>query len=166
MGVSVTFYNCSDDNRTINKNLVTGATISAELYDPTSVIRPFLRVDYNANYLNYNYMYIADFNRYYFIKNITTDSGGALIIEGTVDVLMSYRTQINNLNAIAVRLPNKDQPGSWRSSYIPDSKLPMNMGRSVKCIEFEGTDFNIDTAGVGSYNFVLNVAGGGSASTP
>ena len=166
MAVSVTFYNCGDDKRVMSKTLTTGITATAELYDPTSVINPRLRVAYNSSLLNYNYMYIADFNRYYFITNVTTDSGGALIIDGSVDVLMSYRTQINNLNAIAVRLPNKDQPGSWRSSYIPDSKLPMNMGRSVKCIEFEGTDFNMDTAGVGSYNFVLNVAGGGSASTP
>lgn len=166
MAVSVTFYNNSDDERVLDKTLSSGTTVTAELYDATSVYAPRLVLAWSSYYTSYNYMYIAEFNRYYFITDVVAAPGGKAIISARCDVLMSFRTQINNLSAIAVRLPNKDQPGSWRSSYIPDNKLPMNMGRSVKCIEFEGTDFNMDTAGVGSYNFVLNVAGGGSASTP
>ena len=40
--------------------------------------------------------------------------------------------------------------------------LPLKGNKEMKVIEFTGGDFNLDTAGTNSYNFVLNVAGGGS----
>ena len=166
MAVSVTFYNCGDDKRVMSKTLTTGITATAELYDPTSVISPRLRVDYNASLLNYNYMYIAQFGRYYFITNVTTDSGGALIIEGAVDVLQTYKTQIAGLSAIVVRGARKNQSGSARSTWIEDPRLPIQSGRAVKAILFENSDLNIDTADMTSNNFILNVAGGGAISNP
>lgn len=164
MAVSVTFYNCGDDKRVMSKTLTTGISATAELYDPTSVTNPRLRVSYNANLLTYNYMYIAQFGRYYFITNVTTDSGGALIIEGAVDVLQTYKTEIAGLSAIVVRGARKNQSGSARSTWIEDPRLPIQSGRAVKAILFENTDLNIDTATLTSNNFVLNVAGGGAIS--
>lgn len=166
MAVSVTFYNCGDDKRVMSKTLTTGISATAELYDPTSVTNPRLRVSYNASLLTYNYMYIAQFGRYYFITNVTTDSGGALIIEGAVDVLQTYKTEIAGLSAIVVRGARKNQSGSARSTWIEDPRLPIQSGRAVKAILFENTDLNIDTATLTSNNFVLNVAGGGAISTP
>lgn len=166
MAVSVTFYNCGDDKRVMSKTLTTGISANAELYDPTSVTNPRLRVSYNASLLTYNYMYIAQFGRYYFITNITTDSGGALIIEGAVDVLQTYKTEIAGLSAIVVRGARKNQSGSARSTWIEDPRLPIQSGRAVKAILFENTDLNIDTATLTSNNFVLNVAGGGAISNP
>lgn len=166
MAVSVTFYNCGDDKRVMSKTLTTGISATAELYDPTSLINPRLRVGYNANLLGYNYMYIAQFGRYYFITNVTTDSGGALIIEGAVDVLQTYKTEIAGLSAIVVRGARKNQSGSARSTWIEDPRLPIQSGRAVKAILFENTDLNIDTATMTSNNFVLNVAGGGAVSNP
>ena len=166
MAVSVTFYNCGDDKRVMSKTLTTGISASAELYDPTSLINPRLRVGYNTNLLGYNYMYISQFGRYYFINNITTDSGGALIIEGEVDVLQTYKTEISALSAIVVRGARKNQSGSNRSTWIEDPRLPIQSGRAVKAILFENSDLNIDTAGLTSNNFILNVAGGGAISNP
>ena len=40
--------------------------------------------------------------------------------------------------------------------------LPLKGSKEMKVIEFTGGDFNLDTATANSYNFVLNVAGGGS----
>lgn len=166
MAVSVTFYNCSDDKRVMSKTLTTGISATAELYDPTSVINPRLRVAYNASLLSYNYMYVAEFGRYYFITNITTDSGGALIITGAVDVLQTYKTAIAGLSAIVVRGARKNQSGSNRSTWIEDPRLPIQSGRAVKAILFENSDLNIDTADLTSNNFILNVAGGGAISNP
>lgn len=40
--------------------------------------------------------------------------------------------------------------------------LPLKGNKEMKVIEFTGGDFNLDSATENSYNFVLNVAGGGS----
>lgn len=162
MAITVTFYNCADDKRVMSKTLTTGSTVTAELYDKTSVISPAIRLAYSASYTQYNYMYIAEFNRYYFITNMTTDSGGAIIIQGEVDVLQTYNTEIGNLPAIVVRAARKNQDGSYRSTWIEDTRLPIQSGRAVKAILFENTDLNIDTATMTSNNFILNVAGGGA----
>ena len=44
-------------------------------------------------------------------------------------------------------------------SYLPERTY---LDKEMKVIEFTGGDFNLDTATANSYNFVLNVAGGGS----
>ena len=162
MGVNVTFYNSAEDKRVLNKTLTGGYATVAELYNKTSILNPVLRLDYNAAYTQYNYMYIADFGRFYFIDSITTDSGGAVIVSGSVDVLNTYKSQIGALPAIVVRYSRKNQDGSNRSTWIEDPRLPIQTGRAIKAILFENSDLNIDTASMTSNNFVLNVAGGGA----
>lgn len=166
MAVTINFYNSSEDKRTVYKNPTIGQTAIAELYDTTSVLNPRFRLAYNAAYTHYNYMYVAEFDRYYFITDITTDSGGAIIISGKVDVLNTYKTEIGALQAIVVRHSRKNQQGSARSTWIEDTRLPIQSGRAVKAILFENSDLNIDTATMTSNNFILNVAGGGAISNP
>lgn len=107
-------------------------------------------------------MYIPAFHRYYFITDITAEPAGAGIINATVDVLMSYADSIKQCPAIVTRGARRGQNGSAKSTYITDNKLPIANGRSIRVVEFAGTDLNIDTASMLTHNFVLNVAGGGA----
>ena len=134
----------------MHKTLTGGYSIAAVLLETSSVINPRLKLAWNDNYVSCNYLYIPAFNRFYFINNISADVGGIAIIDAHVDVLKTYASARSN------------KIGSVRSTYIPDNKLPISTGRSLKVIEFTGTDLNIDTATMTSTNFVLNVAGGGA----
>lgn len=158
-------YNCADDKRTVHKTLTGGVSVDAVFLDTSSVINPRLRLTWNNAFLSCNYMHIPTFNRYYFINDISADIGGVAVIDAHVDVLQTYAAAFENCAAVVTRAARLNQRGSVRSTYIPDSKLPIATGRALKCVEFTGTDLNIDTASMTSTNFILNVAGGGAIST-
>ena len=162
--MTIYLYNCSDDKRVMHKTLTGGYSVSAVLLESSSVINPRLKLSWNDNYVSCNYLYVPAFNRFYFINDITADVGGIAIIDAHVDVLKTYAAAIENCSAVVVRSTRMNQRGSVRSTYIPDNKLPIEQGRSIKAVEFSGTDLNIDTATMTSTNFVLNVAGGGAIS--
>ena len=77
--------------RAINKNgRFTGFKTenNVQLKEPSSITDPRLILVYNKSYLSCNYLYIQDFNRYYFINNINVLPGGRLEITAHVDVLI------------------------------------------------------------------------------
>lgn len=160
--ITVYLYNNAEDKRVVSKTLTAQRTVSATLLAASSVINPRLRLSWVDAMASYNYCYIPAFNRYYFITDITADTGGAAIINASVDVLMSYADAIKNCPAVVVRYARANQSGTNRSTWITDNKLPLTTGRTLKAVEFEGTTLNIDAATMLSYNFVLNVAGGGA----
>lgn len=160
--MTITLYNCANDNKTLTKTLTSYVSLPCSLYDTSSVIDPRIRVEWFAGIAAYNYAYIADFGRYYFIKDIQADPGGAAIIDCNVDVLMSFNAAIRATPAVVVRQSRKNQQGANRGTWINDPRLPISTGRVVRAVEFEGTNLNIDSAAMTSTNFVLNVAGGGA----
>ena len=160
--ITVNLYNNTDDKRVIDKSLTAIRTVNADVITPSSVIRPQLRLAWFAGAASCNYMYIPEFGRYYYISDIIADTGGAAIITGEVDVLMTYSAAIKQAPAVVVRSTSSTNTGSQKSTWIPDPQLPMTTGRTVKAVILEGSDLNIDTATMTSNNFVLNVAGGGA----
>lgn len=66
--------------------------------------------DLISNIITANYIYIQDFNRYYFITDITSIRNNLWQISMRVDVLMSYYVEIKNLNAFISRNEFKFDP--------------------------------------------------------
>lgn len=155
-------YNCSDDRRTVSKSLTVQRTVQMTLLSACSILKPRLRLVWADSMSQFNYLYIPAFGRYYFIDDITADTGGAVIINASVDVLMTYKEQIYLCSGIVTRQSRANQRGSNRATWQADSKLPLTTGRTLKAIEFEGTVLNINTATMTDSNFILNVAGGGA----
>ena len=89
--MNVLFYS---HNKRINslKTPTDGVTISCVLKDNCSVTSPVLELKTNG-YPAYNYAYIADFNRYYYI-NDWTYYRGIWSCNLSVDVLTSWRSNI------------------------------------------------------------------------
>lgn len=164
MALTINLYNCSDDPKTVTKsNKTLLLTTNAELYDDTDLENPTLKlgwIDYTT-ICKANYLYVTEFDKYYFVMDRKTGTGGAMYITCAEDYLSTFDAQIRSLPGVMVRNSNKYQEGSKRSTWIQDSKLPIQLGREIKCIEFSGSSLNIDTAGAQSDNFVLNVAGHG-----
>lgn len=82
-------------------------SINALLLENTSIINPTLifqqPANDNVNLNLYNYAYISDFGRYYFITNITHDTNSIYTIYLATDVLASFRTSIRNSSQYVVR---------------------------------------------------------------
>lgn len=100
--MNVTFYNTKIKKNEVNKNLGSGTVITCSLKNGSSIEDPVLLMEHSATMFAYNYCYIPDFGRYYFIA-------GREIVEHTeyltlhVDVLKSFANDILNSKGIATR---------------------------------------------------------------
>ena len=156
MAFTLKTYHTADDSRKINKTLTNEIDYVCQLIDSADMIRPRLRVKCTSETFNANYCYISFFDRWYFITGQTVENANTIIIQCDLDVLYTYRTALSNMNVLVTR--NE----SIGSTYINDAKLPLKPAKEMKIIEFSGGEFNMNIADENSYNFVLNVAGGGS----
>lgn len=87
------------ERNAINKAISNQVTLSGTLKSDCSVISPSFVIN-AVNPSAYNYCYIAAFNRYYFISDITSVRNGLWRIDCSVDVLMSYKDEILALDVI------------------------------------------------------------------
>lgn len=165
MSLSITFYANANDNRVVDKVLTTTFTSTAELYSDSSIHEPEIKLAWNEALSQSNYMYIDKFHRYYYIKDVVALTGGAMLIRGKVDPLMSFADSIKLSNAIMTRSQRSGFLGKNKGTYVRDEKLPLYPKKLFKVVEFNNPTFNIETATNTSYNFVLNVAGGGTGGT-
>lgn len=104
--MTVTFYKNSSDNNVLDKSITPAFTnpITGTLREKTSMLNPSILFEISPSSLkDVNYMYITEFDRYYFIEDIIADSNGLTRVVGRVDVLMSYADSIKNSEAIVKR---------------------------------------------------------------
>lgn len=83
-----------------------GVDITGTLRNGSSLIDPVLIVEANAPGFHangYNYCYVEEFGRYYFITDIVSVNYTLWEIHCHVDVLMSYKDQIKEQTAIVAR---------------------------------------------------------------
>lgn len=116
----ILYYN-SSDNRDLNKTLLNGFTLSGTLRDASSIIKPTIKMQ-ASNILRYNYAYIPEFNRYYFITDVTTDRQNIQTVSFYIDPLMSFRGDINVLKVVI----DKQSLPSNGDEYIDDGSLVTN----------------------------------------
>lgn len=174
--VHVTFYYTADQRNVIYKTLTSQLTTTAELYENTDIFNPGLLLAWNNNYATtYNYFYIQEFNRYYFLDDVVAEPGGAARVKGSIDVLYTYRTSIG-LDTIDITRAYLSKP--WNQfqegadpfdisssaigpTYVKDPQLPVHPHREIKTYPLYNQQvvFNLANASPTSRNFVLNVMG-------
>ena len=106
MALTVKFWTyAKQENSTAIPSATPAATFSAVLLkENCSVVNPALQlnVPLTANLYNYNYCYIQEFSRYYFVSDwVWTD--GLWTAELEVDPLGSWRTQIGQQSLYVLR---------------------------------------------------------------
>lgn len=85
----------NDEKNKLNKTISNITYYEGTLKESSSIINPTILIN-DVNLSGYNYLYIPEFNRYYFITDIISVRNGLWRINAKVDVLMSFRNQINN----------------------------------------------------------------------
>lgn len=78
--------------------------LSCDLKAPTSILAPTIIVKNAPAQIStaWNYIFIAEFQRYYFIRNWTW-LNGVWQVDGVVDVLATYKTDIGNMSEYVLR---------------------------------------------------------------
>ena len=111
------YYNTSD-NRTINKSLTSGLTISGNLREESSIINPIITIKSDA-LIRENYAYIPETQRYYYIVNKESIRTGIWRLHMKVDPLMSFKRDILALSVVV----SKQSAITNGDEYIDDGSL-------------------------------------------
>lgn len=107
--MTVIFYKYDGIRNKINKTLLNDLTIDNVIIQNDFDITDFELLIKDTNFNSeYNYCYIQDLGRYYFIDSVERMNGTIYKIRLLVDVLKSFSSQIENINAIIVKSENPD----------------------------------------------------------
>lgn len=112
--MQVEFYKTTDNARTVNKTLQLNKTINIIFRQAVDEQAPLIIMN-KSNITGSNYVYIPDFNRYYFISKIENYTASLVRIYLTTDLLMTYKDIILN-NPVQITATEKP---SYLSSSLP-----------------------------------------------
>ena len=144
--MTITLMSTSSPPNYVNKSVTTVATLTGTLRQPTSVVDPIVTVEI-ASPVGFNYVYIPDFNRYYFVKGIVSEKNTLVSISMHVDVLMSYKSNIMSAQAIVKRQEYKF------NLYLDDGIFKSYQNSRHKTIPFPN--------GFADFSYILALAGNG-----
>lgn len=94
------------DKRRINKTLEGNTEVQGTLRDKCNLINPEIMIKTDPR--EFNYVYIEEFGKYYYIKDVTSYRQGMWVMQLKEDVLMTYGTQILNWTGVVSRLNGAD----------------------------------------------------------
>ena len=106
--MEIVLYINGSERQAVRKNLQSSYTLTGSLRGESSVINPSFLIE-TSNPSQYNYCYIPSFNRYYFITDIISVRTNIWRINCNVDVLMSFQSEILNLDVIVSDASNGDR---------------------------------------------------------
>ena len=148
MGISVKLMHNSSPVEKIGKTLDAGSEFTCDLKADTSVLKPTLVLQSSSSLAGFNYMYIPDFQRYYFIDDIVSKNNVIWEVSGHVDVLETYKQGILSNTAILKRQQNK------YNTYLNDERWPVYTYDDVITFKFTNSGFKK------SLGYLLVVSGG------
>lgn len=99
--MNIDFYTVSDPVNKMDKALGTATTKTGTLKSETDVINPVIQVAFNPT--SFNYAYISDFGRYYYMRDIRNISNDLWEVNLHVDVLKTYSAGIKASPAIIAK---------------------------------------------------------------
>ena len=151
--MQIQLLSISDDTRKINKtvNQITALLPCSVTEDSNSILNPRLLLKWNSDYIGANYAYIPEFQRYYFIDDISLNTGGNCVISLSVDVLYTYATQIMQLTVTAARSSNK------YNRYLNDNQQLTTNNPINQIKQFGGLPFNPAVLNSGSRCFLVGL---------
>lgn len=153
--MTITVYQNTSARNVVDKSLTQIATYqTAQIKDVCSIADPVITVSNTTGILSGNYLYIPDFNRYYFINKIETEHQ-RIIIYAHVDVLMTYAAQLRNMSGLLARVQDKNM----YNLYLNDKAFKTLQYKDLWTEAFRGSDGK-PVSFTKDLNFVLVLAGG------
>lgn len=145
------FYTNSAQEQILDKTsyLSSETTLTGQIKNECNVLTPTLII--NANVFDSNYVYMPLFKRYYFITSFTRLDNNRLEISCSVDVLMSFKTEIKNYDVIATRSSNN------YNALIVDRAISTQNNYFVITKKISEGLFASNTLNVEDYTYALTV---------
>ena len=92
-------YNNTSERNAITKTLTNEISVSGSLREESNIHNPVIMIN-APSIIGFNYAYIPDFYRYYYVNDITSVRVGLWRLTLICDVLMSFKNAILNSYAI------------------------------------------------------------------
>lgn len=154
-----TYRNNAEKNR-VNKNdyLIPVDTITGTFRNSTNIINPVIEIEYDG-VPDFNYIYINQLRRYYYVDSITSLVKNLWQIRLSIDVLMTYAPTIKTQTAHISRQENV------YDENLLDIKRSMRSDVEYQIEEIETTVFDVDKTGTTwggvdrNIRFVLTIVG-------
>ena len=147
------YQNFSESNK-IDKNISKIASVTGSLRNGSSIINPTFTINAsNINIILVNYIYVVEWNRYYFVTDVVSIKNSLWQFSCHVDVLTTYKEGIRNLSGIIARQEY------LYNLYLDDDKFLVNAQRQYVTKAFP----NRVAPGNTGNSFILTIAGGKSS---
>lgn len=150
--MEINLFRCTSENERVDKSqyITNRFVMNGSLRDESSVIDPVIMIEKNNPTLyDYNYMYIPEFKRWYYINDIISVRTGLWEIHAHVDVLYTWGADIKTMIGVADKL----ESFTGSNVYFDDGSFIMDCRNDIQVKEFpNGLNEN------GSY--ILICAGG------
>lgn len=92
----IKLYKTASEKNRLNKTITNEISLTGYLREECSVTNPVIKIEQSENLSLYNYAYIEDFGRYYYISDIKTIRNNLWELSLNIDVLMTYKNNILN----------------------------------------------------------------------
>lgn len=117
-----TLYSTANDPRDAHKELTTiASSILCKPSEPCTMIDPRVILNYSVEYSATNYIYISDFDAYYFAEK-TLLTGGELLLTCKLDPLMTF--ELSDIEIMCIRSQ------AAGTNFVPDNKLPVDPNKT------------------------------------
>ena len=150
--MQISLFVCNAERNRVNKGayLSNRYVVDGNIKTATSVTNPIITIS-RSNFIPYmyNYMYIEEFARYYFIDDVVNVQNRVWEIQASCDVLYSFASDIGNSEAVIDKAENTNDA----NLYLNDGSFITDVRKDIEVKEFS-SGFNTN----GSY--VLICAGG------
>lgn len=146
--MTIILYNNSSPSNYVSKSISVVETLNGVLRTPTSITDPVVTIE-RSNPTGFNYARIEEFGRYYFVTGISSESNSLISVAMHVDVLMTYKDGIKNMDAIIKRQENNF------NLYLDDGMFKAYQNTKHKIIKFPH--------GFTEYSYILALAGNGDS---
>lgn len=147
--------NC--DPLTLDKRstFVTGDPVQVQIFEPCNIETPTLILNpFQGWNTDCNYMYIPEWQSYYFLDNPDVIDGKRIKLHGAIDYLTSYADDIKQLSGYLVRTADT----AHRNKYIHDSIRQVQANRYMHIYQFDKSPFTANYST--DITYLLTVVGG------
>ena len=145
----ITLYKNHSERICLTKVIDNALILNGTLRNEASVKTPVITIAGNETIPFYNYVFIEEFNRYYYITDIRSIRAGVWELSLLCDVLMSFRSDILNAYAVIENTQETDI-----SKYLSSDIWTNTVKDKTDIINFSGSSL------LSSGEYILITAGG------
>ena len=95
MAITINLYSFTKRENSTKQPVTASVSVQGVMIEDTSLMNPVFKLSLAANPIGCNYAFVSDFQRYYFITDISTHQN-FWYISCTCDVLATYKTEIGS----------------------------------------------------------------------